>query len=93
MKDITESARVAAHETVGIFRNLGGLLLFTVFLCIVGGALVGSAFFVLRWLVPQLSVHNAIAIAVMAMILPIAAIGWFGIVFSVELEKRRKHRD
>lgn len=83
----------AARETAATLWRLAVLLFCVGLVCVAGGALVAAAYFALRWLQPNLAIKDAITIAVMAMILPTAAIAWFGIVFSVELEQRRRGRD
>lgn len=93
VKDVSESARVAARETGIILCRFVGVLFFGLLVSLIGGAFVAAAFFPLRWLYPHLSTDTAISISVMVMILPVSALIWFCIVFSVEYEQRRKHRE
>lgn len=91
--DLRESAGTAVRETAIVLWRLVGVIIFGLLFSLLGAALVAATFFVLRWLYPHVSTNNAVAISVMLMIFPISAIGWFGIVFSVEFEQRRRRRE
>lgn len=93
MKDIVESARVAAREAaVTLWRTAVAVFCGALF-CGTAAFLAGAIYFGLRWLLPHMSDKDAITIAVMTTTVPAAALGWFAILFSVELERRRKRRE
>lgn len=92
MNDIVESARVAARETAGVLWRLLVHLFCAGIVCAVAGGVMAIVYFGLRWLEPSLPNNTAISIAAISMVVPTAAVGWFAIVFSVDLEQRRKDR-
>lgn len=92
MRDIFESARVAACETTEVFCRLLIHIVWAGIVCLTAGSVMAIAYAGVRWMEPHLPNEEAVSIAAISMVLPTAAVGWFAIVFSIDLEQRRKER-
>lgn len=93
MKDIVDSARAAAREVAHLLGRMAMAAFWGGLFCAMMAFLVGAAYFGLRWFAPHISAKDAVTVATITMIGPAAVIGWFGILFSVELGKRRSRRE